>query len=133
MEPSNIKEQPTATKEKNNKKEKNIINCYCYNESSIDSRCCGVCYCWYSTLIDRKEQCYICPYTLSEYWNSGYIQTNGGDGDANERCGKDECSICCVICFPLKFTLFFSCLLGASFNHCIDCIRCSNVEHNYLF
>jgi len=131
-QPTTITGKCNSSTQKEKENTKKGINCYCYNKSSLDSRCCGACYCL-CPVNDKIEQCYFCPYTLLEYWNSGYVQTSGGYGGANERCSNDECSFCCIICFPIKLPLFFPCLIGASFNHCINYIRGGNTEHNYLF
>ena len=39
---------------------------------------------------NTKNQC--CPTDMSDYWNSGYIQTRTGTGsETNKECGCDDC------------------------------------------
>jgi hypothetical protein len=113
--------------------------CPCYNPDSFDARCCGVCF-YYCPNKNKDSQVNICPFNCKDYWFSGYIQTT-------DECGPDLCgpqaygldayepnpygvNICCVVCFPLKFALFLPCGLGTVFNHCINCMR--GTELNYL-
>lgn len=99
--------------------------CYCYNKASTDARCCGACYCCCPSKKRKEELCYFCPYTFSEYWYSGYVQTIDGPHD------KEPNGFCCWLCFIPKFGLFFPCFLGSLFNSCINCSRDTDV--NYLF
>jgi len=100
-----------------------IICCDCYNKSSIDARCCGACYCCCPEKT-KEYQCNVCPNTFCIYWNSGYVQTEAINGS------PDTNGCCCMLCFPVKFTLFFPCFLGSVFNNCINYMR--DTDLNYL-
>ncbi len=98
--------------------------CACYNENSIDARCCGLCY-WFcpSTTIDRPECCHA---NFNLYWNSGCIQTESGNGNKyNNGC-------CTCFCLPIKFPLTILCCIGSSFNECANG-WCNTGQLNYLF
>jgi hypothetical protein len=100
--------------------------CWCYSRESIDARCCGACYfiCPKKTV---EAQCNCCQNDFSTYWDSGLVQTVSGYGNKTE----EKNGVCCWLCFPLKFGLFFPCFLGALGNGCINCLRETNL--NYLF
>ena len=100
--------------------------CWCYSRESIDARCCGACYfvCPQKTV---EAQCNCCLNDFSTYWDSGLVQTTSGYGNKEE----EKNGICCWLCFPLKFSLFFPCFLGSLGNGCINCLRETNL--NYLF
>jgi len=117
----NAKVKP-KTNEK--EKEKKFTCCPCYNNTSLDARCCGACY-YCCPLKNKEDQCEFCPNTFTTYWKSGYIQTNSGYGK------EEENGCCCWVCFPVKFPLFFPCFLGSICNSCINEIRHTNL--NYLF
>jgi len=107
--------------------------CGCYKNDSPDSRFCGLCYCLYrnNDLNDRQFQCYICPVDVNEYCNSGYIQTKDGYGYGNSKEGNTN--ICCTCaCFPIKFPLFFPCLLGSLMNHSLNKCCSPPYNRNYL-
>ena len=94
-------------------------NCGCYADDSMDTRCCGLCYCGLCNCCflarknpPSKEECDFCMRDLWEHSKSGYIQTITGYGRGEE---SDCCCTC--LCLPLKFPLFFPCFLGALFNH----------------
>jgi hypothetical protein len=97
--------------------------CACYNSDSFDARCCGACY-YYCPPKNKENRCEFCPINFSEYWNSGYVQTQAGYG----REEKNGC--CCFVCFPLKFPMFFTCFLGSLCNNCINWYR--DTQLNYL-
>ena len=105
------------------KLEKKSSCCPCYNKDSFDARCCGACY-YCCPLKNKLQQCEICPTTFTTYWNSGYIQTDAGYGK------QEKNGVCCWFCFPVKFTMFFTCFLGSLCNSCINGIR--DTELNYL-
>ena len=126
-----IKKEKITISDRDNEKKDRCCCCFCYNKESIDSRCCGACYCCCPSH-NKYEQCYFCPNNLTEYWFSGYVQTDVGYGASKDTCSKDECSFCCVVCFPVKFPLFFPCFLGSVFNHSINCIRGKKIDNNYL-
>ena len=117
----NAKVKPNTNEKE---KEKKFTCCPCYNNTSLDARCCGACY-YCCPLKNKEDQCEFCPNTFTTYWKSGYIQTNAGYGK------EEENGCCCWICFPVKFPLFFTCFLGSICNSCINEIRHTNL--NYLF
>jgi hypothetical protein len=119
----NAKIKP-KTNEKEKEKEKKFTCCPCYNNTSLDARCCGACY-YCCPLKNKEDQCEFCPNTFTTYWKSGYIQTTAGYGK------EEENGCCCWFCFPVKFPLFFPCFLGSICNSCINEIRHTNL--NYLF
>ena len=96
--------------------------CCCYSKNSHDMRACGLCYTFcYSP--NEIEQCYFCPYTFKEYYESGYFMT---------KQSGSETDCCCTVAFlPFKFPLFFPCLLGSLFNNMIN--YCRDTKANYLF
>ena len=98
--------------------------CGCYSKKSIDSRCCGLCYhCYPST--HKSLHCECCPSTLSIFFSSGYFVTKATPGP------DDGCYTC--LCCPLKFPLFFPCLIGSAINNCINLICKLNDNNNFLF
>jgi hypothetical protein len=117
----------------------------CYNADSTDARCCGLCYCCCRAKnIEKeidKERCDCCPNDFNEYWYSGYVQTTAGYGNSDE----DINGVYCWFCFPVKFSLFFSCCLGSlvnqTLNTCCATSCCARVvggcavpiKRNYLF
>jgi hypothetical protein len=94
--------------------------CGCYNEHSTDARCCGLCYCCCPAKhIDKAidhQRCDCCPNDFCEYWYSGYVQTTAGYGNQEE----DLNGVCCWLCFPVKISMFFPCLLGSLCNQVIN-------------
>ena len=106
-----------ASHEPASHKPKNKHECkWCYSKDSKDARCCGACYLCCPTK-PNENACVICPNDLSEYCNSGYILTDDGTSS------KQTDGLCCVLCCPLKISLFFSCFLGSMCNGCINCIQ----------
>lgn len=109
---------------------KNTHRCGCYKENSTDARCCGLCYCCCpANNIDKEDdpqRCDLCPNDFSEYWYSGYVQTTTGYGNKEE----DVNGVCCWLCCPVKFSLFFPCFLGSLINHAIN--YCCSTNRNYL-
>jgi len=118
--------------------------CGCYQENSTDTRCCGLCWRFCPAKnIDKnldRERCDFCPNDFSEFWYSGYIQTNAGYGTKEE----DVNGLCCWLCFPLKCPVFFPCGLGALINQAINkacattcCAKCGEcavpIKRNYIF
>ncbi len=94
--------------------------CGCYNEHSTDARCCGLCYCFCPAVhIDKEKdekRCDCCPTDFCEYWYSGYVQTTEGYGNPEEEIN----GLCCWLCFPVKFSVFFPCCLGSLCNQLIN-------------
>jgi hypothetical protein len=115
-----MNKQPVAQITKTNtKKPITRERCGCYNINSTDARCCGLCYWFCPTNIDKEkdpQRCDLCPADLSEYWYSGYVQTTAGHTLEEEEIN----GLCCCLCFPLKFSLFFSCFLGSLVNHTLN-------------
>ena len=99
------------------------MNCCCYSKDSIDSRCCGVCYCCCPSKT-IQEQCNFCPIDFNDYWSSGYVQTHDGYGNTSDCC-------CFCVWLPVKLVLFSPCFLGSIFNNCINWSRGTRL--NYLF
>lgn len=105
--------------------------CGCYKKTSDDARCCGACACWCPSE-SRSEQCSICPNDIKEYCNSGYVITESGQYNNGRHESFEDGDCCCTLfCLPVKFSLFFSCCLGALFNTCINCTR--DTDLNYLW
>lgn len=77
--------------------------------------------------MDFKCQC--CPNSLTDYWNSGYVQTSSYYLPENQE--KDKNGIWTCLCLPIKFPLCFPCFLGAMFNSCVN--SCKGTNKNYLF
>ena len=98
--------------------------CACYERNSVDARCCGVCYCCCPTP-NKSAQFNLCPITFSEYWYSGCIQTHAGYSPEPPN------GVCCWLCFPVKFPLTFTCMLGSLFNNSINWLR--GTKLNYCF
>lgn len=96
--------------------------CGCYSANSPDARCCGLCYCFCPAKnIDKTKddkRCDVCPNDFCEYWYSGYVQTTAGY--ATEMPEEEINGLCCWVCFPPKFALFFSCCLGSLCNQVIN-------------
>ena len=94
-----------------------------HSKLAEDARCCGLCYLFSCS---NKPNCNCCPANINMYCLSPYIQTNNGyNGDKNDWC-------CTCFCFPVKFTLFFPCFLGAIANDCTNEL-CNTMNLNYLF
>ena len=74
-------------------------------------------------------KCECCPNTISDYCNSGYIQTSQYKQPILQKTDKNGCWT--FVCLPVKIPLFFPCFLGAVFNNCLN-YTCST-NKNYLF
>ena len=98
----------------------------CYAKDSKDSRCCGICDKCFRTK-DNNTRCDCCPNNLHDYCRSGMIYTDSGTLDKND----ETCGVCCVVCFPIKLSIFFPCCLGSWFNQCVN--NCRGTNTNYLF
>ena len=105
---------------------KNSICGYYNKDISNDMRCCGICYNCNNNLY-KEKQCNFCPNTFHEYYTSGYVITKSGIIKSDDPC---EDPLCTIICFPLKFPVFFTCCLGSIFNNMIN--YCRNTKANYL-
>jgi len=107
-------------------------NLGCYNKTSPDMRCCGICYIfcplknnYYNYTNFKYERCELFYPNINIYCNSPYCVTESSYGLSENDC----CYSCC--CLPIKLPLFSLCLLGTIFNDIINTIR--GTFHNYLF
>jgi len=107
-------------------------NLGCYNKTSPDMRCCGICYIfcplqknYYNYTNFKYERCELFYPNINIYCNSPYCVTESSYGLSENDC----CYSCC--CLPVKLPLFSLCLLGTIFNDIINTIR--GTFHNYLF
>jgi hypothetical protein len=103
----------------------------CYREDSTDGRCCGLC----CRARQKGERCEMCPETLNEFFSSGYFLTVVSGRAAGES-NIDYYCCATALCCPVKFPLFFPCLLGSGINHCLNrfvCCRKSDKYLNYLW
>lgn len=95
--------------------------CACYSKDSIDSRCCGLCY----SCKGEKEyynNCEFFPKNLCENYNIA---------DKSEKMNERHKLCWCLMCLPFSIGCLLPCVLGASFNTCINHIR--GTDLNYLF
>ena len=99
--------------------------CGCYAKNSPDSRCCGLCY---LCCPDKEEYkintCECCPKNLYDNYNYNIADETEIMNDNHKFCW-------CLICLPFSIGCFLPCVLGASFNTCINKIR--DTDLNYLF
>jgi hypothetical protein len=100
--------------------------CSCYAKDSKDSRCCGLCDKCFRTK-ENDTRCDWCPNNLHDYCTSGMIYTDSGTLDKHD----ESCGVFCVLCFPIKLSIFFPCCLGSWFNQCVN--NCRGTNTNYLF
>ena len=108
-----------------NRKQILPVDCpYCYSKKSNDARCLGVCF-FCCPMTSYKDKFELCPINLYDYWMSCYIQTN----DRIQR--VDDTDVCCYICYPAKFLIFFPCFLGSLCNGSINSLR--KTDMNYIF
>ncbi len=103
--------------------------CGCYSVDSYDSRCCGACYHWCpsESRAETGTEKDVCPDTISDFFDSGYFITH-----CHSWQNDDDC-FCTVLCLPIKFPLFLPCLFGSIFNNCINKLRSTPTNKNYLF
>ena len=104
-----------------------ICCCPCYLKTSMDTRCCGLCYCFCpQETIKNIQNGACCPINCQEYCS--ILETRSGYSQDDDTC------CCTFVCCPFKFPILFPWLLGTLFNICMNKICCSiQIERNYLF
>lgn len=104
-----------------------ICCCPCYLKTSMDTRCCGLCYCFCpQETIKNIQNGACCPINCQEYCS--ILETRSGYSQDDDTC------CCTFVCCPFKFPILFPWLLGTLFNICMNKIcYCIQLERNYLF